>query len=187
MRSSPPADRRRSPGRRGGRAFTLIELIIVMLLLAVAAGLVAPRMSSFFRGRALNFEARRMLSLTHYAQARAVGEGLPVLLWIDPRASTYGVQLLGAAPVGREPLPTFTADPTLAFVAATETPAVSELDDERLGFPEGTVVFRFNPDGYPDESSAPRIEVRQGDDAAVEIVQTADRLGYEIRPVTLRR
>src|SRR5204862_288488 len=88
MRPSRPVDRI----RRSTRGFTLIELIVVMLLLAIAASLVTPKMSSFIRGRSLNFEARRMLSLTHYAQGRAVAEGVPVLMWFDPKNSTYGVE-----------------------------------------------------------------------------------------------
>src|SRR4051812_3463455 len=75
------------------RAFTLIELILVLVLLAITASLVASNMGSFFRGRALSFEARRMLSLTHYAQSRAVSEGVPVILWINPAQSTYGLTI----------------------------------------------------------------------------------------------
>src|ERR1700743_3614114 len=41
--------------------FTLIELIMVMALLVVAVCLVAPRMSDFIRGRALDSEARRLM------------------------------------------------------------------------------------------------------------------------------
>ena len=51
--------------RPAGRAFTLIELILVMALLTIAASLVAPKMASFFRGRAHDQEARRLLALTH--------------------------------------------------------------------------------------------------------------------------
>src|SRR5580765_4940142 len=77
----------------GGGGFTLIELIFVLALLAISALFVASSMGSFFRGRALNFEARRLLSLTHYAQSRAVSEGVPVILWINPADSTYGLTI----------------------------------------------------------------------------------------------
>ena len=82
-----PASRENN-GRRDSRgAFTLIELVVVMVLLGIAAALVAPHMASFFRGRVLNSEARRLLALTHYGQSRAVAEGVPVLLWIDAPSS----------------------------------------------------------------------------------------------------
>src|SRR5262249_9004612 len=38
--------------------FTLIELILVMALLTVAVSVTAPALSNFFRGRALDSEAR---------------------------------------------------------------------------------------------------------------------------------
>ena len=75
------------------RGFTLIELIFVLALLAITAVFVTASMGPFFRGRALGFEARRLLSLTHYAQSRAVAEGVPVILWINPADSTYGLTI----------------------------------------------------------------------------------------------
>src|SRR5476651_1683215 len=66
-------------------AFTLVELILVMALLVVAISLVAPRMSSFIRSRALASEARRLVALAHAGQDRAVSEGMPIMLWIDEK------------------------------------------------------------------------------------------------------
>ena len=78
--------------RNGRRGFTLIELILVLTLLAIAASLIAPALSGFFRGRALDSEARRLLSLTRAAQSRAVSEGMPMLLWVDAAQGAYGVE-----------------------------------------------------------------------------------------------
>ena len=181
MRRFRHADSRRDCRTAG---FTLIELIIVMLLLAIAASMVAPRMSSFFRGRALNHEARRMLSLTHYAQSRAVAEGVPVLLWFDQRSSTYGVEVQSGHATAEDPRREFTADPTLSFTPETvTTAAVSEQDDERFGLPEGRAVIRFNPNSFFDEVSVRRVLIQQDEGAALELVQKENRLGYEIRPV----
>lgn len=178
---SPPADTR--AGRR--RAFTLVELIVVMVLLLIVASMVAPRMSSFFRGRALNAEARRMLSLIQYAQSRAVAEGVPVVLWIDPAASTYGVDVQSGFSGEDNRLPTFTAEPSLSLEAVTSPDAlVSEQDDEHLGLPENLAAIRFNPDGFFEDSKVRKILIRQGEEGALEIVPTANRLGYEIRPAT---
>lgn len=172
-------------GARGRRAFTLVELIVVMVLLLIVASMVAPRMSSFFRGRALSAEARRMLSLVHYAQSRAVAEGVPVLLWIDPTTSTYGIEIQGGHEGADDRPHIFTAEPTLTLetVGSTETYA-SEQEDELLGLPEGRPAIRFNPDGFFDEGGVSKIVIRQGDEGALEIVPTATRLGYEILPAT---
>src|SRR5258708_7225755 len=74
------------------RGFTLIELILVLTLLAVAASLIAPMLSGLVRGRALDSEARRLLSVTRAAQSRAISEGMPMLLWVNAAQGTYGVE-----------------------------------------------------------------------------------------------
>ena len=172
-------------GRRAARAFTLVELIVVMVLLLIVASMVAPRMSSFFRGRALSGEARRMLSLVNYAQSRAVAEGVPVLFWIDPATSRYGLDVQTGHLGSDDRTHVFTAEPTLTLEAVGNPDAlVSEQEDEQLGLPEGLPAIRFNPDGFFDEGSISKIVIRQGDEGALEIVPTATRLGYEILPAT---
>jgi len=155
------------------------------MLSLIVASLVAPRMSSFFRGRALSAEARRMLSLVNYGQSRAVAEGVPVLLWIDAGRSTYGLTVQTGHAGGTDRMEIFTAEPTLTLeVPATTDQPVSEQGDEQLGLPENLPAIRFNPDGFFDEASVRKIVIRQGDEGALEIVPTFNRLGYEIRPAT---
>jgi type II secretion system protein H len=179
MRGSPPGKRRSAQ-----RAFTLVELIVVMVLLGIAAAFVAPHMTSFFRGRVLNSEARRMLALTHYGQSRAIAEGVPVLLWVNPQQSTYGLITQTAAADPDDRASTYTADPTLTLEALAPNPApTSEDGSELLGVPNGLPVIRFLPDGYYDPSSIQKIVIHQGTDA-LELVPDANRLGYEILPYT---
>ena len=47
-----------------------------MVLLAIGAAMVAPSMASFYRGRMLSSEAKRVLALVHYGQSRAIAEGV---------------------------------------------------------------------------------------------------------------
>jgi prepilin-type N-terminal cleavage/methylation domain-containing protein len=77
---------------RHDHAFTLIELILVMTLLVVIVSLVMPSLEKFFGGRTLDSEVRRFVALTHYGQSRAVSEGVPMLLWVNPKAGTYGLE-----------------------------------------------------------------------------------------------
>jgi Tfp pilus assembly protein FimT len=166
----------------------LIELIFVLALLAIGALFVASSMGSFFRGRALNFEARRMLSLTHYAQTRAVSEGVPVILWINPADSTYGltIQSSFSDSEGDTQAIRYTLESTLKLETPQgATDAVSEQDDEKLGITtEGVSFIRFTPAGFFDDSSVGKITIRQGTEAALELVPTVSRLGYEIRPAS---
>ncbi|MFM8334704.1 MAG: Tfp pilus assembly protein FimT/FimU [Opitutaceae bacterium] len=162
-----------------------MELIVVMVLLLTVASMVMPRMASFFRGRALSQEAQRVLSLINYGRARAVAEGVPVILWVDPARSMYGLEVQeshSGGDGGRRIV--HTAEPSLRL----EIPVVvdapfSEQEDERLGLPENLAAIRCNPDGFFDEGGAQRIVIRQGDDAALEIAPTFNRLGFEIRPL----
>jgi len=156
-----------------------------MVLLAITAAMVAPRMSSFFRGRALSFEARRLLSLTHLGQSRAIAEGVPVLLWLNPKEASYGLEVQAGSLSANPPSSSFTLDPSLTLeTSASDNSAVSENGDETLGLPEGSAVIRFNPDGFFDESSVSKIVIRQGSEGALELVPTSNRLGYEILPAT---
>src|SRR5258708_24760112 len=74
------------------RAFTLIELILVLTLMAILASFIAPSVTNFVNGRALDSEARRLLSLTRAAQSRAVGEGMAMVVWLDATKGAYGLE-----------------------------------------------------------------------------------------------
>lgn len=159
----------------------------MLALLAISALFVASSMGSFFRGRALNFEARRMLSLTHYAQSRAAAEGVPVVLWIDPATSTYGVTIQSSFndADGDAHAITYTTEPSLTLEASQNTSgATSEEEDEKLGLADGLSVIRFTPDGFFDNSSVSKIIIHQGTATGLELVPTANHLGYEIRPLS---
>lgn len=157
-------------------AFTLIELILVMAMLAVVIAVTAPSLSRFFRGRSLESEARRFLSLTHYAQSRAASEGLPVIIWIDVKAGTYGLQ----------------QDP--AYLDGTDERAVEYTvgEDLKLEVIAGARVqerprtlnlpmLRFLPDGAISEQSVTGVALTHVSGDVLWIVQARTGLSYEIR------
>ena len=160
---------------RTRRGFTLIELILVMALLAIAASLSAPRMAAFFRGRSLDQEARRLLSLSHYGASRAVAEGVPVRLWIDVAGGAYGLEVESGYGRGGESVMEFAVDRdlTLEVLAHEDTGGMNPAVVRRDG-------ILFLPDGLIDPASTPRITVRQGDDGALCLVPAAHGLAYEL-------
>src|SRR2546430_3820225 len=100
-------------------AFTLVELLLVMTLLLLVFGVALPSLKGFFRGRNLDSEARRFLSLARYGQSRAVSEGVPMVLWIDARQKIYGLQAqTGYADTDTNPVQ-FTLDKDLQVAAVT--------------------------------------------------------------------
>ena len=77
-------------GRHG--AFTLVELILVMAIMVSVISLLTPKLSGFFGTRTAESEVGRFLSLTRLAQSRAVGQGVPMMVWVDPKTGTYGLK-----------------------------------------------------------------------------------------------
>ena len=83
---------RKNNARHSARAFTLIELIVVMALLSIIALITAPSLSRFFRGNELLDEARQFLALTRYARSQAASTGVPMVFWIDEQQNQYGLR-----------------------------------------------------------------------------------------------
>jgi type II secretion system protein H len=153
-------------------AFTLVELVLVMVLLVVAVSLVAPKMSSFMRGRALDSEARRFLSLTHAGQSRAVSEGMPIVLWIDEKNNGYGLEEETPGKNGDAQAEKFPVDDNVQI-------AVMNLSGSATLF-NSLPAIRFLADGSVDENSPQTIKLTGTDGSELWLLESADRRGYEI-------
>ena len=180
---------KRPQGRApSARAFTLIELILVMAMLLTVIAIAAPTLSHFFHGRVLDSEARRFLSLTRYAQSRAVSEGVPMSLWIDTQEGTYGLQsevnYVDTDPraVGFE----ISKDLTIEIAAPQNANGTSVAPQVQAG----VTSIRFSPDGFLSDASPAAVVFRQGDQDLAVISQSRNRLNYEIQtnaPSDVRR
>jgi Tfp pilus assembly protein FimT len=69
-----------------------MELILVMALLVMVVSLIMPSLKRFFAGRDVDSEVKHFIAMMHYGQSRAVAEGIPMMLWIDPQKGTYGLE-----------------------------------------------------------------------------------------------
>ena len=183
--------------RRPQNGFTLIELILVMALLAIAAGLVAPRMISFYQGRTLSLEAQRLLSLTHYARSRAVNESMPMVLTLDTTRASYslGIQPGYASEDPKEI--NYAVDSTLSMtVTASQDTPVSQASysgTQGLGTSSSSTLNRgtnsnglplitFLPDGSIDPSSPLKVVFHHENGSALQVSLNEARLAYEILP-----
>ena len=186
---SQPGEGRRPGGagrpRRGG--FTLIELVLVMTLLVVVVAVAAPSLTGFFRGRALDSEARRLLALTRLGQSRAASGGVPMVLWVDPAQHTYGleedpsyadqdpraVEYKLDSKVQVEVVNAVTVKTLMAggLALASEPPK-----GKRSALPQ----IRFLPDGSPEEGSLESVRLSDREGNSLWLALGRSRLGYEI-------
>lgn len=157
------------------RAFTLVELIVVMTMLAIVMAVAAPSLARFFRGRTLDSEARRLLALTRHGQSRAVSEGVPMLLWLDVEERRYGLQ--------EEPGYSDVDTKAVQFVLGEglQVEGVHLTGTATTSTSGQQPVMRFQPDGGIDESSVEGLRVTDGEGVEVWLARSLNRLNYEIQ------
>jgi len=145
-----------------------------MVLLTVVMSLVVPSLKKFFSGRMLDSEVRQFVALTHYAQSRAVSDGVPMVVWVDPRAGTYGVEQESGYTDGDTKAVYYALDPALKMnVAATG------LKPPGPGKRSG---LHFSPDGnIITASSVGGVSFQEGNLRPVWIKPSANGLSYEVQ------
>jgi type II secretion system protein H len=157
----------------GNRAFTLIELILVLALLVVITSIAAPAVSRFVRGRALDSEARRLSALMHAAQARAVSEGAPMMLWVNAPTGAYGMSAETSGQNGDPKAEELAVDSTLAIAVVNASTGVQTTFNN-------LPAIKFLPDGTVDENSPQTLKLTDSDGFARWVKETKLRTGYEI-------
>ena len=86
--------REKMPTYRAGRlnepqGFTLVELAVVLMILAVVLGLVLPEASSFLFRSDLKASTRRLAGAVSYARSQAMLEGRPWELTLDLDTASF--------------------------------------------------------------------------------------------------
>ena len=159
---------------RHASAFTLVELLLVLALLVIITSMVAPAMSNFIRGRALDSEARRLFALMHAGQSRAVSEGLPMMLWVDEKQGAYGLTA-ETPPSGGDPkAENLTVDENVQI-------AVLNVGATALTTFQNLPAIRFLADGTIDESSPQTLRLTDARGNALWLIEANNHMGYEIR------
>ena len=154
-------------------AFTLIELILVLALLVIITSLAAPAMANFIRGRALDSEARRVVALMHAGQSRAVSEGLPMVLWVDEKQGTYGLQAETTGQTGDAKAENLTVDSTLQIAVLTTGLSAPPMFNN-------LPAIRFLPDGMVDENSPQTLQLTDSASTKRWLIEKPNHSGYEI-------
>ncbi|MFN8543062.1 MAG: prepilin-type N-terminal cleavage/methylation domain-containing protein [Candidatus Binatia bacterium] len=74
--------------RRGGHGFTLVEMVIVLVIIAVGTGIVIPMVDAGINAREVRRAARQLASSFHHCRNEAVARGSVQVVGIDPLRNT---------------------------------------------------------------------------------------------------
>src|SRR5580704_5018450 len=69
--------------------FTLMELILVMLIIAIISGMLVPALARFTAGRAVDNLGRQIVGIAQYAHAQAISEARTYRLNFDPGSGQF--------------------------------------------------------------------------------------------------
>ena len=172
---SPSRATRMPPTRRPSRAFTLIELILVMALLATILALASPALSRFFHGRSVTEEARRLIALTRLGHNEAISRSMPMELWIEPSSGRYGLRTVEGYGDPAEKQWEFHVADGLHLDLGD-----SSLDADGIG------KITFHPDGTNDADSSQSLTLRNDKDdvASVRRIEDGTDFVLETSPET---
>jgi prepilin-type N-terminal cleavage/methylation domain-containing protein len=120
-------------------AFTLLELILVMILLCTVLAIAAPSLRGFFSSRKLNDIAEQMLIMTRYARLQSIYEGRCYRVNFDTSQREYWLSVLAESTYERL---------GSSFGTRHLIPADIELTAKDVLQEAGVYYFEFNPRGY---------------------------------------
>ncbi len=114
-------------------AFTLIELILVLVIMATVMALAAPTLRGWSKGSRLRNSADEFIAATRWARSRAASDGSNYVIAIDKQNNTYKVQVQNGQTY---------SDADGQFAAAVTLPEGSKIDstsDSITFYPTGRV------------------------------------------------
>jgi prepilin-type N-terminal cleavage/methylation domain-containing protein len=149
--------------------YTLIELVLVMLLLCIVAGLAAPQMRNFARGRQAGDAAEQFVSVARWARTQAIARGEVYRINVDLPSKTYWLTVQREGAFVR---------PEEDFGQKFAFPDTVAVDCDFQQQPDGTYA-EFEPTGRTDEGSL-RLTSSTGDMVQVSCLSTTDQ--FQICP-----
>jgi len=173
-----------SKNRTGRReAFTLVELILVMTIMLMIISVVFPALKGFFKGRNLDNEALRFLALTRFGQSRAINEGVPVELWINPRDGSYGLEALSGYTETQTKPEQYRVDSSVQIVLSPSSSTLTHSNywSQATAHFGAVTKIRFQPDGFISDLSPQNVYLRQATGEQICIAEAPTHLEYDIQ------
>ena len=121
------------------RAFTLIELVLVMGIITLMVTIIAPSLSTFATGRKTQYAASQIISLAKFARSQAVNNGAMYRMTFDSskRTITLTVQQDGGQ----------FGEPSSSLGNRIELADGLTLRTDLTAQPDGGTYVDFHPDG----------------------------------------
>jgi prepilin-type N-terminal cleavage/methylation domain-containing protein len=111
------------------RAFTLIELMVVILMIAVMAGVVVPAYNHFFAKAQFEASARQVQDIFAFAREQAIDRSTTVTVTYDPQNHAFVAQTAPPAPQTDVPVALAnTINPDGTPAQSGETQKMARLD-----------------------------------------------------------
>jgi len=168
------------------RAFTLLELILVMLILTIAVALIVPQMANFGRGRRAGDCAAEIVAVAHFARTKAISDGLAYRLNVDPQRGAYWLtaeQGPGGdfGDIGEEFGRVFTAPEgiALSWSVPPQPSGLAGQQQQQQQAQAAVPYVEFRPDGRTDPAV-----IRLTDTATGAVTEVACRSATEMFRVT---
>lgn len=129
--------------RRASRAFTLVEMVIVVLIIGILTATAAPRMAGAIRTSRLDSACRRIAADLAWARQSAINKSVALTVSFTPASGVY--TLAGTADLDRPAVAysvSLTAAPYSCRIVSATLGADSNVTFDRFGRPDsgGTVV-----------------------------------------------
>ena len=156
---------------RRDRGFTLIELVVVLVILGVAAAIVFPRLGDAFFNDYLGSSARGLLGMIRYTQSQAAVTGREKTLYYDLDKGEYwiaepgegGFEEIDADKIRKRYLPE-----GIRFQSITTQERVSG----------GIASSRFSPRGWVEKTSI-HLKNEKGEELLIFIKPTGRAIIYD--------
>lgn len=153
-------------------AFTLVELILVMVLIATVSALVVPSMGKSFRSRTLNDSATKFFALTEYARDEAMSSGVPMVIWAETETGRYGLKPKGGyEQLGGRSLQ-FSLPDNIRFGQTTSKSKGAEN------------LIEFSAGGFLEHDSIDQIQFSDGSESSTLVAKNGNATGYCITNIS---
>ena len=153
------------------KAFTLLELILVMIILCTVLAMASLSLRGFFISRQVNDISEQILVMIRYAKVHSIFDSTPYRINFDPSQRYYWISSLKGSQYKRL---------TNNFGRYYPIPTEIKIDFEKVDSDNGIFFLPFDQQGY---SKVCKILLEDNQNTVLEIVCHSPAENYEVHKV----